>query len=84
MEAKCKNRQKVKIISVKDQLLLDKYKGFNFDRHINETCIIISSEYIRIVPITGLKQDLSFYIYTVRLDRDGNEIYVPEEALEAI
>ena len=87
MGPKYARRQKVGIISAKNQQFKPKYP--QLEEHVPESGVVINSHFFGIDEPYRLAhktkpQIFGHYIYTIRLDKDGSLIKeVPEDALEA-
>ena len=81
MARKYRNGQKVKIIEVRDQHGHLKYP--QIQEYINETGIIIGSEFTSIRNLAGMEEYApgDFYIYQVRLNKGITLEAVLEDAL---
>lgn len=79
MEPKYTKGQKVKIVSVKNQHLHTKYP--KIQQYVSESGIIVDSYW---VGLRVADQVRDYYIYTVRMEKDNNEVGIPEDALEPI
>ena len=71
--------EKVRIIGSKNQHGHLKYHDFR--NYVDETGQIINSNWVSLGIISETEQR-DFYIYEVSLDKTGNLIKIPEEALE--
>ena len=77
MEPKYYYGQRVRIVSVEDQRSMPKYP--NIERYVSETGMIVEY-YWTGLDVVGIPRD--YYTYLVRLERDGTEVVIPEDALE--
>ena len=88
MGPKYTKRQKVRIISAKNQHLKPMYP--QFEEYVSESGIVTASHWFGISetyrPVRRPEPRLfDHYLYTIRLDKDGSKLEaVPEDALEAI
>ena len=88
MGPKYAKRQKVRIISAKNQQLKPKYP--QLEQHVSESGVVIHSHWFGISePYRPIRRPrpriFHHYIYTIHLDKDGSEIRgVPEDALELL
>ena len=86
--AKYAKRQKVRIISVKNQQLKPKYP--QIEKHVSESGVVIGCHWFGISePYRPMRRPgpriFGHYLYTIQLDKDGSEIRdVPEDALELV
>ena len=80
MKAKFEMNQRVKFILAKNQHLHSKYP--QFEQYVDQTGVIVDSNWVGIREIEAPKVT-DYYIYKVRLDKDGSEVTaVPEDALD--
>ena len=88
MGPKYAKRQKVRIISVKNQHLKPMYP--QFEEYVSDSGIVINSYWFGISepyrPVRRPKPRIfDHYLYMIRLDKDRSRIKgVPEDALESI
>ena len=88
MGPKYAKRQKVRIISAKNQHLKPKYP--QFEEYVSDSGTVIDSYWFGISepyrPVRRPKPRIfDHYLYTIRLDKDGSKFkLVPEDALEAM
>jgi hypothetical protein len=88
MEPKYAKRQKVRIVSAKDQHFKPKHP--QLEEHVSESGVIIDYHWFGIdepyrMARKPKPQIFDHCIYTIHLDKDGSLIKgVPEDALESI
>lgn len=77
MEPRYHYGQRVRIVSVEDQRSMPKYP--NIERYVSETGMIVEYYW---TGLEGSSMPRDYYTYLVRLERDGSEVVIPEDALE--
>ena len=84
MGAKYRKRQRVRVLSLRNKYA--KTKDANIEQYEFETGTIIDNywagnfKYGQVAPLEDIPP--KGYLYKVRMDKDGNEIAVEEDALE--
>jgi hypothetical protein len=88
MGAKYRKRQRVRVLSLKNKYAKAKAKDTNVKQYEFETGTIIDNywagdfKYGQVAPLEDIPP--RSYLYKVRMDKDGNEIAVEEDALEPV